>query len=742
MKHDNLRPALHELTRLLQRRDLARALILAQQLAANEPADARARTALAQTLRLNGRPDAAREELDAALALAPDSIPGWIELAQLEHDLGRRAEAEAALRELIRLDPVRPQFHLGLGNALRDQSRWAEARDEYTSAVALDPTLRPARLALAQALLAGDTTDPARALAEAQTLLSSVPGDTDAMAIKASALALQGQHLPAIAAWQSLIRARPDQAQAHHELGLLLFEIGEHARSADAFRALTRLQPKSSLAWFFLGKSLLRTLRNDEARDAFERAFTLDPGMLAAAWGRLQCVPLLPFVANEPRRIIEDWLASLSRLEAIDPATPAVAPLLESLLHGPPNFFLHYLDEELVEPQRRYGALIARWAQALHPTPARTPAPRSDDRLRIGFVSAHIRQHTVTRLFRRFISDLDRSRFHVTLVSLGEQGDAWTDAVAATADESLRQPLSFGGWIDELASRDLDALIYLDIGMDTLPQVLASHRLADFQAMFWGHPVTSGSPEMDVFLSAEAMEPEDGQRLYLEELVCLPGIGVCYDPPEEQPDVDWNIPWGEDRDRVVHFVLVQTLFKLSARHDQLLAGIASQLPHARFTLIPDRNPENLEALRARMRPTFAAHGLDMDARVRVHPQVSPTQFLGLLQCADVVLDSVGWSGGNTTLEALWYDLPAVTLPGRSMRSRHTAGMLRMLGLEELVARDAEDYVRIAVSLGRDRERRDAIRHAIATRKGRLYLDAAPVRALEDLLLARAGRSRK
>jgi predicted O-linked N-acetylglucosamine transferase (SPINDLY family) len=102
------------------------------------------------------------------------------------------------------------------------------------------------------------------------------------------------------------------------------------------------------------------------------------------------------------------------------------------------------------------------------------------------------------------------------------------------------------------------------------------------------------------------------------------------------------------------------------------------------------------------------------------------------QC-DLMLDSIGWSGGNTTLEALAQDLPAVTIEGALMRGRVSAGILRMMGMPEAVANTIDDYVALAARMGRDREWRAEIKNRVASGKHRLYRDRACITALEDFL---------
>jgi predicted O-linked N-acetylglucosamine transferase (SPINDLY family) len=140
-----------------------------------------------------------------------------------------------------------------------------------------------------------------------------------------------------------------------------------------------------------------------------------------------------------------------------------------------------------------------------------------------------------------------------------------------------------------------------------------------------------------------------------------------------------------------------------------------------------------EPLRRRLDAAFAAHGLELHGHLAFFGHASEAGFFRLAAAMDLNLDTIGWSGGNTTLEVLWHDVPTVTLPGPLMRQRHTLAMLRLLELDELVARDVDDYVRIAVRLCRDPDWRGSLRERIAARKHRLYDDRAPVAALAALL---------
>jgi predicted O-linked N-acetylglucosamine transferase (SPINDLY family) len=105
----------------------------------------------------------------------------------------------------------------------------------------------------------------------------------------------------------------------------------------------------------------------------------------------------------------------------------------------------------------------------------------------------------------------------------------------------------------------------------------------------------------------------------------------------------------------------------------------------------------------------------------------------VLRLSDVYLDSIGWSGGNTTLESLEHDLPVVTMAGPLMRGRHTMAILQQMGLDHAVTGSLDGYLNLAVCLGKDAELRATMRAEIAERKERVYRDATPIRALEVFL---------
>jgi predicted O-linked N-acetylglucosamine transferase (SPINDLY family) len=165
----------------------------------------------------------------------------------------------------------------------------------------------------------------------------------------------------------------------------------------------------------------------------------------------------------------------------------------------------------------------------------------------------------------------------------------------------------------------------------------------------------------------------------------------------------------------------------------LLVEIARRVPGGKLVFFRSQ-PEALSLrLERRLRAAFGRAGLDLERHVVFLPWQHPQAFQAILGAADLYLDTVGFSGFNTALQALRCGLPVVTREGRFMRGRLASGMLRHIGLDELVATSDAGYVELAVALASDAGRRHNLRERLRGARERLFEDDAPVRALEAFL---------
>jgi predicted O-linked N-acetylglucosamine transferase (SPINDLY family) len=278
--------------------------------------------------------------------------------------------------------------------------------------------------------------------------------------------------------------------------------------------------------------------------------------------------------------------------------------------------------------------------------------------------------------------------------------------------------------------------------MNTLTLRLAALRLAPIQCVSWGHPITSGLPTMDYFLSSEFMEAAGAEAHYTERLVRLPRLSTCYTPPEFGETGLTRASFGLGDDRVLFFS-PQSLFKYLPQYDEVFPRIAKGVGQScQFAFIQGKSIHLNNQFQRRLEQAFAQYGLDYHDYVTLRPAMDTDRYLAMNRLADIFLDSIGWSGGNTTMEAIAADLPIVTMPGELMRGRHSLAFLIMMGVKDTIADNLTDYVATAVRLAMDEPWRRQLARKIAHNKHKIFGDMACIQGLEDFFQEAVRRASK
>ena len=169
------------------------------------------------------------------------------------------------------------------------------------------------------------------------------------------------------------------------------------------------------------------------------------------------------------------------------------------------------------------------------------------------------------------------------------------------------------------------------------------------------------------------------------------------------------------------------MFKLQPDFDIILGDILRRDDAATIVLLEGHKRYWTEQLKSRLEATLGP----VAERILFLPRQDETGYLRLAGAMDVLLDTTHFGGGNTTYEAIAAGTPAVTLPGRYLRSRLTLGIYNQLGIDDLVANDASDYAGIAVSLAGDLDRRKELQKRIDERCDLIFEDDRAVTAHED-----------
>jgi predicted O-linked N-acetylglucosamine transferase (SPINDLY family) len=275
-------------------------------------------------------------------------------------------------------------------------------------------------------------------------------------------------------------------------------------------------------------------------------------------------------------------------------------------------------------------------------------------------------------------------------------------------------------------------LIYPEVGMNHRVLQLAGLRLAPRQYAMWGHPETTGLPTIDGYFSGQAFEPDNPDQYYVEHLIQLPGIGSYYEPvvttTDDRPDLVMI------RDGVPRIVCPSAVFKLQPVNDTVFLDIVKANPTTKLVFFHMTLRWISERFECRLRKVFSDAGFDFDSHVQFEDWMSPTDFHKYLSETTVVIDTIGFSGFNTAIQSLEVGTPFVAYEGKFMRGRLGAGVLRTIGMDDFVADNCEDFVKIVTDVVQDPNMQQAARSRIAENRHKLFEDRSVILGIEQELL--------
>jgi protein O-GlcNAc transferase len=723
-----------------------------------------------------GRLNEAEQLYRQVLQLDPRQVDALHFLGVLSHQLGRNDLAVALIGKAIALNGRVPSFHNNLGNALKAQGKLDEAVSCYRQALACLPAYPDAHYNLGLTLQAqGKLQEAADSYRRSLGYRSDHPEAHNSLG---NVLQAQGRLEEAVAAYRKALECKPDYVWAHTNLGNALETLGHPGAAATAHARALALDPNFAEAYNNLGSALFKQKKLDEAIGAYARAVKLRPEYpealnnlgtalrqrgkraeaeavyrraLAVKPDYAECslglavaaIPVLPDTVADSTGAIASFERALEELEAWDRAHPG---LLGRAVGCTQPFDLAYRPVDVTAALARYGELIsASAAQCWYgrkDTAAVAGSPRRD-RIRLLIVNGQVhRRHPVWEVvLRGLIAHLDRSKFEVIVYHTGAQADDETRWARAQVDRFVHGVRSTQNWLAEV-ERDRPEVIYFpEVGMDAATCALAALPLAPLQIAGWGHPVTTGLPTIDWFVSGELLEGEAAERHYCEKLVRLPGTGVCTElrPLQSAP---WPSPPRGSAD-VVRFTLCHQPIKLDPADDVLLVRIAQAAGPCEFWLSAPRTLTwTASRLHERLGAAFGSAGLDPSAYLREAPWLPQDRFAGFMDEMDIYLDCPGFSGYTTAWLAAHRGLPIVTLEGQFLRQRLAAGLLRQIGNTDGIAASADEYVEIAVRWAQEcrhanrlNERRQAMKQAAPKADG----NRAAVAAFERAVLEHLGR---
>ncbi|CAL8475493.1 tetratricopeptide repeat protein [Caballeronia sp. S22] len=472
------------------------------------------------------------------------------------------------------------------------------------------------------------------------------PGDIQTRVLLADTLVVLGQHGAAESECRTILESAPDRAEAYRIMGIALGGLGRFHDAVASCRRAIELAPSSSGNHGTLGMLMLEAGMMSEAAEHLRRAVEVNPGDAASHSNLLFCL-------------------------------------------------VHQTDID-------QGALLAEHRNFAHHHEASIPKlqlKRQIDRspgriLRVGFVSGDLFTHAVASYVLPVLKSMaDDSSIQTYIYYNHTVEDATTQRfractshwrqVSRMSDEQLARTIQTDG---------IDILV--DLSGHTGRNRLLSfvRKPAPIQASWIGYPATTGLSTVDYYLADRFFAPLElvsGQLT--EKIVHLPAIGP-FIPAENSPPVNL-LP--ALHNGYVTFGSFNRINKLRPDVIALWAKVMHAVPNSRM-LIGAMRREGDQSDEARVTKWFADAGISQ-YRLAFRQRSSVSVYLQQHHQVDMCLDAFPYSASTTTLNALWMGVPTLTMVGDSLVSRASTAWTAHVGLDRFVARDQDDFVRLAVS---------------------------------------------
>jgi predicted O-linked N-acetylglucosamine transferase (SPINDLY family) len=602
------------------------------------------------------------------LARQGDHADTFQMLGVLANQTGRSDEAIQLLRRAIELKPNVASFHNNLGLTLVSSGRAPEAVAVFMRALQLQPNFPEAQNNLGTALRAsGRIKEAIAAYERATTLRSAYP---EALNNLAGAVRADGRLDEAISIYRKAIALRPGYVDAHDNLGHALRTNKQLDEAVAQYLQVLALRPDSAGTLTTLGDTLKDVGQIDEAIECYRKSLALRP----------------------------------------DSRTT------ENLLYT-----LHYQTDDPETLWREHERWNHEFALPLLPRTlsiANDPDPQR--KLRIGYVSPDFRAHCQALFTVPLLSHHDRSAFEVFCYANVEQPDTTTAQIRPYADhwrDIVKLPDQQAA--DLIRADRIDILVDLTLHMGYSRPLIFARKPSPVQVTWLGYPSTTGLTAIDYRLSDPHLDPPSSpndERFYSEKTVRLPDSFWCYDalitgmPVNELPAVKAGR---------ITFGCLNNFCKITEATLELWAKVLNAVPMSRLIVLTPQGSS-----RDRISRGLALHGVD-PARIQFVAFLPREKYLEQYHQIDICLDTIPYPGHTTTIDALWMGVPVMNLAGRNAVARGGISILRNVGLPELIAKDADDYVRITASLAGDLPRLAALRSSLRERIERSPIMDAP-----------------
>ncbi|MCC5898343.1 MAG: glycosyltransferase [Phormidium sp. BM_Day4_Bin.17] len=418
---------------------------------------------------------------------------------------------------------------------------------------------------------------------------------------------------------------------------------------------------------------------------------------------------------------LENWLSYLHQNILSHPNSPSWQAVNEVFAERVNCTPLYFSQRSPLRLQKKRAELLEQILyQQRSPLSYKFPPRPPRTKIRLGVLANNYRKNPQTYYNLACIKDLDRSQFEIYLYSLQIHKDTYEDYCWNYADEVVPLGhLTLLQRVHTIRSDDLDILL---IGSNLVTRsspltFLCSYRLARHQITNLSCLTTTGMRHIDAYIAGTltANHPID----HSETLLTLEGSGLCFDLPQDKPELtvkiersQWNLP-----ENTTVFISGAHFRTLHPEVRQTWAQLLAETPNSILVLHPfgddwTQHPELEMPFFRQMQQVLQQHQVALKRFLLVKSLPSSSDLHYLLQQADIYLDAFPHSQASSILHPLQLGLPLVTLETQQRPLCQGAALLRELGLSHLVTQTPEAYRQLAQQLAQNPNLRQQTQHQL------------------------------
>ena len=676
--------------------------------------------------------DEANKSLDEAISIDPSFPEAWSNKGIVLNHLEQYSEALIAFDEAIKLNSLYSEAYANKSYSLIKLKQYSEAIDACTQSIQIRPNF-DALLNKGIALNGLKKYDLAILSFDSALKVNS----QSAAAFFGKGIAFTGLDKDeyAIHQFNSALAIDPHYFEALLAKAFALNRIKKFADAISSFDKALSIDNISSNAYYGKGTAHVGLAQNDKAQLFFDLALRYKPNFRLAQWAKVfAIIPSILGPKDDVNLIREVFTSEFRELKSslLNDLNIESNEILEIVASTQP-FYLAYHNFNNKNILSEYGDLCSKLMSKAVSTQSSPEQNTSRLKIKLGIVSSHFRNHSVWHaLTKGMIKNLCREAFEIHLFSTNPYCDKETDFAKENSDSFIIYSHDINAFTQEILDKKIDFLFYPEIGMDQLTTQLASLRLSPIQLVGWGHPESSGLPTIDYYVSSMLFEPPNAADHYSEKLVKLPNLGTHYvDLFDIQSAKVPSLP--QFPSDIPVLICPGTPYKYQPDNDWIFADIAKRLGACKFVFF-NLEDQLASVLSNRLENEFSKHELHSKEFISFMPWLDAAEFHGLLKFSTAMLDTLHFSGFNTAIQAIGCNLPVVSHDGNFLRGRLGSGILKRIGLTELVAKDSAEYIQLAVRLCKDHSFRKNVKDKIIERKSILYEDFEPIKAFEAFMV--------